>query len=91
MITLTKHLSAFPQVEIQKQCLFCVLSNKDMLNDHKNSPGSQTELGNLIYVPLRNGPTVWEIGYPDRTAFGYYVPDVNPMYVNKLFLNSQEK
>ncbi|KAJ4703895.1 Rhamnogalacturonate lyase [Melia azedarach] len=55
------------------------------------SAGSQTELGNLIYVPLRNGPTVWEIGYPDRTAFGYYVPDVNPMYVNKLFLNSQEK
>ncbi|GAY35216.1 hypothetical protein CUMW_014990 [Citrus unshiu] len=55
------------------------------------SAGSQTELGNLTYVPLRNGLTVWEIGFPDRTALGCYVPDVNPMYVNKLFLNSPEK
>lgn len=60
-------------------------------DDHKTCPGSQTELGNLTYVPLRNGPTVWEIGFPDRTALGCYVPDVNPMYVNKLFLNSPEK
>lgn len=53
--------------------------------------GSQTQLGNLTYVPLRDGPTLWEIGYPDRTAIDYYVPDVNPMYVNKLFVNSPEK
>ncbi|XP_057497492.1 probable rhamnogalacturonate lyase B [Actinidia eriantha] len=38
-----------------------------------------------------DGPTVWEIGFPDRTATGFYVPDVNLMYVNKLFLNSPEK
>ncbi|BFG27459.1 hypothetical protein CerSpe_137330 [Prunus speciosa] len=55
------------------------------------SAGSQTQLGNLTYVPPRDGPTLWEIGFPDRTAIGYYVPDVNPMYVNKLFLNSPEK
>ncbi|VVA21570.1 PREDICTED: probable rhamnogalacturonate lyase [Prunus dulcis] len=55
------------------------------------SAGSQTQLGNLTYVPPRDGPTLWEIGSPDRTAIGYYVPDVNPMYVNKLFLNSPEK
>ncbi|KAK0578841.1 hypothetical protein LWI29_017025 [Acer saccharum] len=55
------------------------------------SAGSQTELGNLTYVPVRDGPTVWEIGYPDRTAIGFYVPDVNPMYVNKLFLNCPEQ
>ncbi|KAG2688325.1 hypothetical protein I3760_09G090300 [Carya illinoinensis] len=55
------------------------------------SAGSQTQLGNLTFVPLRDGPTVWEIGFPDRTATGYFVPDVNPMYVNKLFLNSPEK
>ncbi|XP_059636145.1 probable rhamnogalacturonate lyase B [Cornus florida] len=55
------------------------------------SSGSQTQLGNLTYVPLRDGPTVWEIGFADRTAIGYYVPDVNPMYVNRLFLNSPEK
>ncbi|CAK9146867.1 unnamed protein product [Ilex paraguariensis] len=55
------------------------------------SSGSQTQLHNLVYVPIRDGPTVWEIGFPDRTAIDYYVPDVSPMYVNKLFLNSPEK
>ncbi|TQD78570.1 hypothetical protein C1H46_035808 [Malus baccata] len=55
------------------------------------SAGSQTQLGNLTYVPLREGPTLWEIGYPDRTAIDYFVPDVNSIYVNKLFLNSPEK
>ncbi|WJZ95866.1 hypothetical protein VitviT2T_014605 [Vitis vinifera] len=55
------------------------------------SSGSQKQLGNLTYVPIRDGPTVWEIGFPDRTTIGFYVPDVNPMYANKLFLNSPEK
>ncbi|XP_044460522.1 probable rhamnogalacturonate lyase B [Mangifera indica] len=54
------------------------------------SAGSQTELGNLTYVPLRDGQTLWEIGFPDRTATGFFVPDVNLMYVNKLFVNSPE-
>lgn len=53
--------------------------------------GSYTHLGILTYSPLRDGPTVWEIGFPDRTANSFYVPDVNPMYVNKLFLHSPEK
>lgn len=52
---------------------------------------SETQLGNLTFVPLRHGPTLWEIGYPDRTAIDYFVPDVNPMYVNRLFLNGPEK
>ncbi|KAK6133290.1 hypothetical protein DH2020_032953 [Rehmannia glutinosa] len=43
------------------------------------SEGSETQLGNINYVPPRNGPTLWEIGFPDRTANDYYVPDVNPM------------
>ncbi|KAI5571006.1 hypothetical protein BDE02_11G064800 [Populus trichocarpa] len=55
------------------------------------SEGSETQLGNLTYVPLRDGPTIWEIGFPDRTGIGFYVPDANPMYVNKLFVNSPEK
>nr|DAD23394.1 TPA_asm: hypothetical protein HUJ06_024857 [Nelumbo nucifera] len=54
-------------------------------------PGSETQLGNLTYVPPRDGATVWEIGFPDRTAMGYYVPDVSPLYVNKLYINSPEK
>ncbi|KAF5176062.1 Rhamnogalacturonate lyase [Thalictrum thalictroides] len=55
------------------------------------SPGSETELGNLIYIPPRSGPTLWEIGYPDRSAIGFYVPDVNSMYINPLYINSPEK
>ncbi|OWM85559.1 hypothetical protein CDL15_Pgr028982 [Punica granatum] len=55
------------------------------------SAGSETKLGDLIYVPIRDGPTVWEIGFPDRTAIDFYVPDVNPMYVNKLFIKGPEK
>ncbi|KAL7142803.1 hypothetical protein ABFS83_08G148900 [Erythranthe nasuta] len=55
------------------------------------SQGSEIQIGNITYVPPRDGPTIWEIGFPDRTAQDYYVPDVNPMYVNKLFLNSPEK
>lgn len=54
-------------------------------------PGSEENLGSITYVPIRDGPTVWEIGYPDRTSIDYYVPDVNPVYVNKLFLHSPEK
>ncbi|KAG9439228.1 hypothetical protein H6P81_019393 [Aristolochia fimbriata] len=53
--------------------------------------GIETQLGNLSYNPPRDGPTLWEIGYPDRTAIGYYVPDAHPLYINKLFVNSPEK
>ncbi|CAL1397592.1 unnamed protein product [Linum trigynum] len=53
--------------------------------------GSEIQLGDLVYVPPRDGPTMWDIGFPDRTASGYYVPDVSPIYANRLFLNSQEK
>ncbi|KAL5578826.1 hypothetical protein UlMin_011268 [Ulmus minor] len=55
------------------------------------SADSHTELGDLTFDAFRDGPTVWEIGFPDRTAMDFYVPDVNPMYVNKLFVNSPEK
>ncbi|KAF2304927.1 hypothetical protein GH714_000513 [Hevea brasiliensis] len=55
------------------------------------SAGSETQPGNLTYVPLRDNPTVREIGFPDRTAIGYYIPDMNPAFVNKLFINSPEK
>ncbi|XP_012841986.1 PREDICTED: probable rhamnogalacturonate lyase B [Erythranthe guttata] len=55
------------------------------------SQGSEIQMENITYAPPRDGPTIWEIGFADRTAQDYYVPDVNPMYVNKLFLNSPEK
>ena len=53
--------------------------------------GSQIDLGDLLYEPLRDGPTLWEIGVPDRTAAEFFVPDPNPEYVNKLYLQGRDR
>ncbi|MED6130816.1 hypothetical protein PIB30_004237 [Stylosanthes scabra] len=55
--------------------------------------GSPTyiELDDLVYEPPRDGPTLWEIGIPDRTAAEFYVPDPNPKYINKLYVNHPHK
>ncbi|PON85719.1 Rhamnogalacturonate lyase [Trema orientale] len=55
------------------------------------TPGSHIELGELVYSPPRNGPTLWEIGIPDRSAAEFYVPDPNPEYINKLYVNQHDK
>ena len=44
-------------------------------------------VGDLVFEPLRSGPTLWEIGVPDRTAAEFYVPDPDPKYINRLFVN----
>ncbi|KAG0559235.1 hypothetical protein KC19_10G089400 [Ceratodon purpureus] len=54
-------------------------------------PGVMISLGDIHYSSPRDGPTVWEIGVPNRTANGFFVPDPNPKYVNKLYLNSSRK
>jgi rhamnogalacturonan endolyase len=54
-------------------------------------PGSESTLGNLVFTPPRNGPTLWEIGIPDRTAAEFYVPDPVPGLRNHLFDNLPEK
>lgn len=49
-------------------------------------------MGVLIYDPPRNGPTLWDIGIPDRTAAEFYVPEPNPTLLNKLYVeNTVEK
>lgn len=53
--------------------------------------GVMISLGEINYSSPRDGPTVWEIGVPDRTANGFFVPDPNPKHVNKLYLNSSQK
>ncbi|CAI9115105.1 OLC1v1015939C1 [Oldenlandia corymbosa var. corymbosa] len=50
-------------------------------------PGDAIKLGVLVFNPPRNGPTVWEIGIPDRSAAEFYVPDPLPGLVNPLFTN----
>ncbi|KAG6397544.1 hypothetical protein SASPL_143713 [Salvia splendens] len=39
------------------------------------NPGSKANLGDVVYTPPRNGPTLWEIGIPDCTAVEFYIPD----------------
>ncbi|KAG8373463.1 hypothetical protein BUALT_Bualt11G0026900 [Buddleja alternifolia] len=53
--------------------------------------GNEVQIGDLVYEPPRNGPTLWEIGIPDRTAAEFYIPDPAPNLVNKLFINHTEK
>ncbi|XP_019422979.1 PREDICTED: probable rhamnogalacturonate lyase C [Lupinus angustifolius] len=55
-------------------------------------PGGDIDFKDLLYNPPRNGPTLWEIGIPDRSAAEFYVPDSYPNLVNKLYQGeSKEK
>ncbi|XP_022866692.1 uncharacterized protein LOC111386454 [Olea europaea var. sylvestris] len=53
--------------------------------------GSQIQLGNLLYNPPSNGPTLWEIGIPDRTPAEFYVPDPSPELGNNVFTKQNQK
>ncbi|CAK7347292.1 unnamed protein product [Dovyalis caffra] len=53
------------------------------------SSGSKINIGDLVYEPPRNGSTLWEIGLPDRSAAEFFIPDPNPKYINKLYLNQE--
>lgn len=53
--------------------------------------GLDVSLWDLIYEPPRNGPTLWEIGVPDRSAAEFYVPDPNPLYINELYDNHPDR
>ncbi|KAG6702606.1 hypothetical protein I3842_07G043700 [Carya illinoinensis] len=67
-----------------------------VVGDYKNNtkitikPGSEVKLGLIVYRPPRNGPTLWEIGIPDRTAAEFYIPDPKPTLTNKLYNNSEK-
>ncbi|KAL8168062.1 hypothetical protein V2J09_009561 [Rumex salicifolius] len=52
--------------------------------------GSELNLDHIVYEPPRNGPTLWEIGVPDRTAAEFFIPDPDPTMVNRLFLNDTD-
>lgn len=53
--------------------------------------GSKIRLRNLVYDPPRSGPTLWEIGIPDRTAAEFFVPDPNPSLLNQLYVLHPDK
>ncbi|KAF5738047.1 rhamnogalacturonate lyase B isoform X1 [Tripterygium wilfordii] len=49
------------------------------------NPGEEIKLDVIKYHPPRAGPTLWEIGYPDRSAEEFYVPDPYPTLMNRLY------
>lgn len=53
--------------------------------------GGEIRVGNLVYYPPRVGPTLWEIGVPDRTAAEFFVPDPDSKRVNNLYTNHADK
>ncbi|XP_014500308.1 probable rhamnogalacturonate lyase B [Vigna radiata var. radiata] len=53
--------------------------------------GCEINVHELVYEPPRDGPTLWEIGIPDRSAAEFYVPDPNPMYINKLYVDHTDR
>ncbi|OVA15246.1 Rhamnogalacturonate lyase [Macleaya cordata] len=53
--------------------------------------GCDIDLDELVYEPPRDGPTLWEIGVPDRSAKEFYVPDPNPKYINKLYVDHPDR
>ncbi|CAJ1931230.1 unnamed protein product [Sphenostylis stenocarpa] len=58
-----------------------------MCNNPSSLNWGNINLDSLVYNPPRNGPTLWEIGIPDRSAAEFYVPDPNPELRNKLYTN----
>ncbi|KAE8655850.1 Cinnamyl alcohol dehydrogenase 6 [Hibiscus syriacus] len=54
-------------------------------------PGNKIELGTLIYDPPRNGPTLWEIGVPDRSAAEFFIPEPYPQFMNSITKDDTDK
>ncbi|KAK1385285.1 hypothetical protein POM88_023020 [Heracleum sosnowskyi] len=55
------------------------------------TPGGSTDAGTLTYKPPRDGPTLWEIGTPNRSAASFFVPEPDPNYIKKLYVNHPDK
>uniref|UniRef100_A0A0E0MC48 rhamnogalacturonan endolyase n=1 Tax=Oryza punctata TaxID=4537 RepID=A0A0E0MC48_ORYPU len=54
------------------------------------TPGRIINLGDLVFEPPRSGPTLWEMGVPDRSAAEFFIPDPNPKYLNKIFITKDK-
>ncbi|KAL8145397.1 uncharacterized protein LOC141706961 [Apium graveolens] len=67
------------------------------LGDYKSdalvtiTPGCHIIKENLVFEPPRDGPTLWEIGIPDRSAAEFYIPDTNPEHVNRVLFNHTDR
>lgn len=77
--------------EPRRMDLFLYVFTESSVSQLMYKPGLDINLWDLIYEPPRNGPTIWEIGVPDRSAAEFYVPDPNPLYINKLYINHPDR
>lgn len=48
-------------------------------------------MGDIVYEPPRDGPTLWEIGIPDRKASEFFIPDPDPTLVNRALVHHQDR
>uniref|UniRef100_A0A2N9EFC9 rhamnogalacturonan endolyase n=1 Tax=Fagus sylvatica TaxID=28930 RepID=A0A2N9EFC9_FAGSY len=68
-----------------------------IIGDYKNdttitiTEGGEIKMGVLVYEPPRQGPTLWEIGVPDRTAAEFFIPDPYPTLMNRLYNNDHKE
>ncbi|KAL8047045.1 hypothetical protein ABFX02_08G212900 [Erythranthe guttata] len=44
------------------------------------TPGSKIEATDVVFVAPRNGPTLWEIGIPDRSAAEFFIPNTDSRF-----------
>ncbi|GFP79257.1 rhamnogalacturonate lyase [Phtheirospermum japonicum] len=44
------------------------------------TPGSNVTATNVVFKAPRAGPTLWEIGIPDRSAAEFFIPDPDPKF-----------
>nr|XP_043638136.1 probable rhamnogalacturonate lyase B [Erigeron canadensis] len=67
------------------------------IGDYKNSTtlmitaGCDIDVGDLVFEPPRDGPTLWEIGVPDRTAAEFHIPDPDPVFTNPFLINDPNR
>ncbi|PWA86259.1 rhamnogalacturonate lyase [Artemisia annua] len=66
-------------------------SKQIAITPEKKVTGVNIDLGDLVYEPVRDGPTLWEIGIPDRSAAEFYIPDPNPKYDNNFLHNGPNR
>nr|XP_010907787.1 probable rhamnogalacturonate lyase B [Elaeis guineensis] len=79
-----EHLQGWPDFDIDEIRVTFKL-RKDKIDAHHTR--KNIDLGDLVYEPPRDGVTLWEIGVPDRSAAEFYIPDPDPRYVNRLYVN----
>ncbi|CAE5957040.1 unnamed protein product [Arabidopsis arenosa] len=53
--------------------------------------GCMIEMGDIVYEPPRDGPTLWEIGIPDRKASEFFIPDPDLSLVNRVLVHEQDR